>query len=631
MNCTASRQRRTGLPSLCRCGFIELADTSKLLISPFNERSWIESAEFPKGIDDISLQLFRSQFWIAVRAAQGLLDDVVDQPVVQVVLGGERECICGLVVRVLIGDFPENRGAAFWADDRIPGVFQHGHTISDADAQGAATAPFADDDAEYRCLKTTHVTQVDGDRFSLSALFRFESWIRAGRIDKCHDGQAKLFGELHLLHRLTVAFGVRAAEVAGDSFLRGPSLLMSDDEHFFGADATEAGDDAAVVSEVTVAMQFTKVATDHVDVVSGLRSMWMPRDSDRIPRCQLSVDLLQESIAVVSETFEFFPHGLGILTFSECFDLAVQFNDWFLKWQAVGCAHGGSWPWGCGPYRFNRYSTASGLVWEKQMSTELGVLGVGHLASSLLNGVFDRGVCAPDEVLIADEDPARLSPFSDLGCVSALNNAELRSSPRILVAVRPQSFEAAAASVGGLDESHLVISVMAGIGAAEVQSTFGGGCRVVRVMPNTAAAIGQSMTTIAPGLGATEEDLSWVTAMFDAVGRTCVIDESMMSAATAVCGSGPGWVKLFALAMSKGACDVGFDAQTADMLVRQTLHGAAAAVQLSDNSIESLLESVATSGGTTEAGLAVMRSNGFEDAVRRGVIAARDRSDELAG
>jgi len=265
------------------------------------------------------------------------------------------------------------------------------------------------------------------------------------------------------------------------------------------------------------------------------------------------------------------------------------------------------------------------------MTIELGVLGVGHLASGVLKGVFDHGILSPGEVVVSDLHLERVSPFADLGCVVGSDDTPLRSAPRILMAVRPQSMHDAAATLGLLEQSHLLISVMAGIGASDVQNACGGACRVVRVMPNTAAAIGESMTLIAPGVGATDEDVHWVTALFDSVGRTCVIDESLMSAATAVCGSGPGWLKLFALSMVKAACDVGFDARTADALVRQTLYGAASALQSSDQSIEALIESVATSGGTTEAGLEVMRSNGFEDAVRRGVIAARDRGDELSG
>ena len=265
------------------------------------------------------------------------------------------------------------------------------------------------------------------------------------------------------------------------------------------------------------------------------------------------------------------------------------------------------------------------------MAIQLSVLGVGHLASALLNGVFEHGILAPEQVLLMDQDASRVLSFAKRGCQVTEDAAALASAPRLMVAVRPQSFDDAAASVVGLDASNLVISVMAGFDSTRIQTGLGGLCRVVRVMPNTAAAIGESMTTIAAGDTATESDLQWTTELFDAVGRTCVIDESLMSAATAVCGSGPGWFKLFAQALSEAAIDVGFDSKTADLLVRQTLFGAAASVRNSEHTLEELLAAVATAGGTTEAGLAVMRSAGFEESVRRGVIAARDRGDELSG
>ena len=264
------------------------------------------------------------------------------------------------------------------------------------------------------------------------------------------------------------------------------------------------------------------------------------------------------------------------------------------------------------------------------MTIQLGVLGVGHLASALLDGVLEHGVVSAEEVLLMDLDAGRTAPFARRGCQVASDAAALAAAPRLLLSVRPQSFADAAGALGALTESNLVISVMAGGTSEHIRSMLGGCCRVVRVMPNTAAAVGESMTTIAAGATATAEDLQWTTTLFDAVGRTCVIDESLMSAATAVCGSGPGWLKLFGSALAKAAMDVGFDADTADRLVRQTLLGAATTVRNSDQSFDALLDAVATAGGTTEAGLAAMRNDGFEDAVRRGVIAARDRGDALS-
>ena len=153
------------------------------------------------------------------------------------------------------------------------------------------------------------------------------------------------------------------------------------------------------------------------------------------------------------------------------------------------------------------------------MTIQLGVLGVGHLASALLNGVFEQGILSPEQVLLLDQDAGRVLPFAERGCQVADDAAALAAAPRLVVAVRPQSFDDAAASAVGLDASHLVISVMAGLDSNRIQTGLGGRCRVVRVMPNTAAAIGESMTTIAAGATATESDLQWTTALFDAVGN----------------------------------------------------------------------------------------------------------------
>ncbi len=264
------------------------------------------------------------------------------------------------------------------------------------------------------------------------------------------------------------------------------------------------------------------------------------------------------------------------------------------------------------------------------MGCELGVLGVGHLASALLDGVFKRGVLSPEQVLLADQAPAQLDRYAAMGCTIASSNAHLKTAPRILLAVRPQSFKEAAASLGDLSSEQLVISVMAGLDSSTIQQALGGACRVVRAMPNTGAAYGASMTCLATGAGGTEQDLQWTTDLFNSIGTTTPIDESLMSAATAVCGSGPGWIYLLASAMVAGARDVGFDEERSQAMVQQVLRGASLVLDNTSSDIDTLLDAVASAGGTTEAGLAVMRSKGFEEAVRAGITAARDRGDELS-
>lgn len=265
------------------------------------------------------------------------------------------------------------------------------------------------------------------------------------------------------------------------------------------------------------------------------------------------------------------------------------------------------------------------------MGCEMGVLGVGHLATALLDGVFKRGVLSPEQVLLSDHVPAQLDRFAAMGCTIASSNVELKAAPRLLLAVRPQSFVDAASSIGDLSSEQLVISVMAGLDSSTIQQALGGACRIVRAMPNTGATFGASMTCLATGAGGNEEDLQWTTNLFNAIGATAKIDESLMSAATAVCGSGPGWIYLLASAMVAGARDVGFDEERSQAMVRQVLRGASLVMDNTSSDLDMLLDSIASAGGTTEAGLDVMRSKGFEEAVRAGIIAARDRGEELSG
>jgi len=263
------------------------------------------------------------------------------------------------------------------------------------------------------------------------------------------------------------------------------------------------------------------------------------------------------------------------------------------------------------------------------MALKLSVLGTGHMASAILDGVFEHGILSPDEVRLFDHSPERLRRFAEMGCGIADSARALAESSRILCAVRPQEFPAAAELLGELSPDHLLISVMAGIDSATISRHLGGSCRVVRTMPNTGALIGCSMTAVSAGHGALDSDIEFVDTLFDAIGRTVDVDEGMLSAATAVSGSGPGWVYLLASSMIAAAAEVGIDGADADTMVRQTILAAARTLDSDDAGVEGLLAGIASKGGTTEAGLAAMRDAGFVESVRAGIVAARDRGDAL--
>lgn len=267
----------------------------------------------------------------------------------------------------------------------------------------------------------------------------------------------------------------------------------------------------------------------------------------------------------------------------------------------------------------------------------LAVFGGGVMGTAIVRGGIAAGVLEPSRVIVCEPDSSKREELASLGVQTTADHAAalrfISSDAAILLAVKPQSLHALAAQIqDALAESdRLVISVMAGVPARRVQSALGPRLRITRAMPNTAAAVRQSMTALARGPGATQADLARTEALFAAIGQTVHIDETLMDAATAVVGSGPAYVFLLAEAMTHGARQVGFDDRTADAMVRGTILGAAAMLaQHAELAPAELRARVTSKGGTTAAAIQVLEQEGFVQAQSRAIVAARDRGRELA-
>ena len=172
-----------------------------------------------------------------------------------------------------------------------------------------------------------------------------------------------------------------------------------------------------------------------------------------------------------------------------------------------------------------------------------------------------------------------------------------------------------------------VVSVMAGVSASTLHRVFGGGCRVVRTMPNTPCLLRQGVTGIAAGPGSTPEDVEYVARMFRELGGVVEVDESLLDAVTAVSGSGPAWFFRFVEALEKAAVDLDLPPVDAATLVRSTAAGAGQMMQ-GESTPSTLRERVTTPGGTTAAGLEVF-ARALDALVREALTAARDRAAEL--
>jgi len=252
------------------------------------------------------------------------------------------------------------------------------------------------------------------------------------------------------------------------------------------------------------------------------------------------------------------------------------------------------------------------------------------MGSAIIRGMLATGRVQADQVVAFDPAPECGAQASRLGVRVVNAAAELVDASTLLVAVKPHRFGDLATQLTTLRQPTLVISVMAGITIETIATTLGPHTRVARVMPNTPARIGAGMSTVAFGASCTADDRDLVVGMFETLGLVHRINESLMDAATAVCGSGPAYVFHLAEHMMRGAREAGFDAETADLLVRQTILGAAELLRQSSEDPATLRRAVTSPSGTTAAALAVLDAAGAGDALVRAITAARDRGRELS-
>lgn len=263
------------------------------------------------------------------------------------------------------------------------------------------------------------------------------------------------------------------------------------------------------------------------------------------------------------------------------------------------------------------------------MQYRLGIIGGGNMGSAIARGVVRRRVLGPAEVIVAETAAARHAGLADVGCTVVADPAGVLDAEQVLIAVKPQSFAGVAGAIAPLARSTVVVTIMAGLGTDHIRSRLGEHARVVRAMPNTPCQVGEGMTGIALGAGARPGDETFARQIFEALGRTVMLDESLMHAVTAVSGSGPAYVYYLAELMQQAAIEIGLDPSDAELLVVQTIIGAGRMLREADMEPAALRRIVTTPGGTTAAALDVMHAGALPQILIDALKAARDRGVEL--
>jgi pyrroline-5-carboxylate reductase len=255
------------------------------------------------------------------------------------------------------------------------------------------------------------------------------------------------------------------------------------------------------------------------------------------------------------------------------------------------------------------------------------------MARALAGGFVRAGLIAPHDVLAADPSSAALDGFAQAipGCRPCASNAEVaRGADLLVLAVKPQQVAVALAEISpGLGERHLVVSIAAGVRLATLAAGLPGGVRLVRVMPNTPALVGQSASGYALAASATPADAITVERLLESVGVAYRVEERLLDAVTGLAGSGPAFVYVMIEALSDGGVRMGLARDVALALAAQTVKGAAEMVLTTGEHPAVLKDKVASPGGTTIAGLAALEHGGVRSSLIAAVESATRRSVEL--
>lgn len=258
-------------------------------------------------------------------------------------------------------------------------------------------------------------------------------------------------------------------------------------------------------------------------------------------------------------------------------------------------------------------------------------IGGGNMANALIGGLAGK-LTAADKIHVVDINPQALAKLrQDFGVsTSEQIEADALASDVLVLAVKPQQMKEVCAQIKPHLGQQLILSIAAGIRAADLSRWLNGHGAIVRTMPNTPALIGQGITGMVASSGVSETQRQAADVIMQAVGATVWLsDEALINAVTAVSGSGPAYVFYFIEAMQQAAQEMGLTMQQATELSMATFVGASQLAANSPEPVSTLRERVTSKGGTTFAALSSMEASGVKQAIVQAMKAAAERGRQM--
>ncbi|HTD05533.1 pyrroline-5-carboxylate reductase [Undibacterium sp.] len=266
-----------------------------------------------------------------------------------------------------------------------------------------------------------------------------------------------------------------------------------------------------------------------------------------------------------------------------------------------------------------------------QNELKIGFIGGGNMATALVGGLAVK-LTSPHNIHVVDVNQDSLTRMAArFGVNTALKiDDALAACDVIILAVKPQQLHDVVSQLQAHLSGQLLLSIAAGIRAADISRWLNGYDAIVRSMPNTPALISKGVTGMVAMPGVTAEQRQAADNIMRAVGATVWLDdEALIDSVTAVSGSGPAYVFYFIEAMQQAAAELGLTAEQGTQLAIATFTGAAELAAQSADPVSVLRERVTSKGGTTYAALSSLEASGVKAAIVQAIKAAAARGKEL--
>jgi pyrroline-5-carboxylate reductase len=262
---------------------------------------------------------------------------------------------------------------------------------------------------------------------------------------------------------------------------------------------------------------------------------------------------------------------------------------------------------------------------------KITIIGAGNLGTAIAQGLVKARLNSAPNITLTRRNLSKIESLKKEGFkLSSDNISSVKNATLIVLCVQPKQLAGLLAEISmSLDsKKHILVSTITGITTEEIASHLKKKIPIVRAMPNTAIAIGASMTCLC-AKDATEKQLEDIKKLFDGLGETLVIEERLMKAATVLAASGIAFFLRYIRAATQGGIQLGFDAEEAQLIAAQTARGAASLLLTKESHPEIEIDKVTTPEGCTIAGLNEMEHQGLSSALIKGIISSFEKINNI--